>query len=150
MSFDTAAFRDWLARYGLAWEGRDPETAALLFAPDALYHWTPFEAPKRGREEIAGAWRSATSRQEGVRFAWEVICATGNRGFAHWRASFRRAGAGHTVRIDGILSAAFGEDGLCTEFHEWWHSDEPPAPRPSPESAAADVGHGRLDRETPC
>ena len=44
-----AALEAWLARYGEAWEQRDPARAAALFTENAPYHEMPFEAPKAGR-----------------------------------------------------------------------------------------------------
>jgi ketosteroid isomerase-like protein len=130
MGFDTAAFEAWLDRYGRAWEARDGEAATPLFTPDALYWWTPFEAPKRGRAEIARAWNDAVSRQSDVRFRHEVLSVDGSRGVARWQTSLTRTATGRRVRIDGILLVEMTDDGLCREFREWWHSDEalPPPP----------------------
>jgi ketosteroid isomerase-like protein len=74
MSSETPTpFERWLDAYGAAWEGRDPETAAALFTEDAEYCWTPFQEPKRGPAEIAGAWGGATSRQGEVQFRHTIL-----------------------------------------------------------------------------
>ena len=57
----------WLAAYGRAWEGRDPDAAAALFSPDALYAWGPYDEI-RGREAIGERWAQATADQRDVRF----------------------------------------------------------------------------------
>jgi hypothetical protein len=119
-------FAGWLGAYGKAWEGRDPEAAAALFTADARYHWTPFGVPKRGRAEIAQAWREATSRQSDVRFAYEILGVGEERGIAHWRTTLARASTGAAVTIDGVLTAELGADGLCSLFREWWHAEEKP------------------------
>lgn len=116
------AFETWLREYGRAWEKGDPEAAAALFTDDALYFWTPFQQPKRGRQEIAAAWRRATSTQADIRFTAEVWAVIGNRGVARWRTSFRRRATGHQVELDGILSAEMDATGRCAVFREWWHS----------------------------
>ena len=53
MGLSREAFEAWLRRYGTAWEARDPDAAAALFAADARYYWTPFQEPKQGPTAIA-------------------------------------------------------------------------------------------------
>ena len=120
---DIHAFEDWLAQYGRAWESRDSEAAANLLTPDALYYWTPFEEPKRGREGIAQAWREATSGQDDIQFNSEVLAVVGLRGIARWCCSLLHLETRKRVNVDGIFQVDFDEDGLCREFREWWHSD---------------------------
>jgi ketosteroid isomerase-like protein len=122
--------RTWLASYGTAWEARDPAAFVRLFAPDLRYHWTPFEAPKEGREALVHAFTAATARQEGISFQATVLSVRGAQGVAHWRCSFVRPGSTLTVRLDGIFVMEFDGHGACTLFREWWHSDEAPPPPP--------------------
>lgn len=119
-----AAVTEWLRRYGDAWERKDVPGFAALFAPDASYHWTPFAAPQRGRAEIEAVVRAAVERQESIRFSAEVIPTSGPAAYAHWRCELVRPDTGKTVRFDGIFRMVFDDAGLCTEFREWWHSDE--------------------------
>lgn len=128
---DEQAFDQWLHRYGEVWESRYPEGVADLYSEDVEYYWTPFDQPKRGREEVVAASREASSRQENIRFRYEMLAVRENKGWARWWCSFLRVGTGREVRIDGILQATFDEQGLCTEFREWWHSDEPLTERPA-------------------
>ncbi len=117
-------FQEWLRDYGNAWERRDPEAAAALFSDDALYYWTPFDEPKKGREGIATAWREATSRQRNVRFSYDVLAVIGETGIARWQASLERRWTGRPVELDGILVAEFDSEARCRVFREWWHSTE--------------------------
>jgi hypothetical protein len=119
-----------LTKYGEVWESRYPEGVAELYSEDVLYYWTPFDEPKRGREEIVAASREASSRQEDIDFGYELIGLRENAGWARWWCSFVRVSTGRKVRIDGILKATFDEQDLCTDFREWWHSDEPQSERP--------------------
>jgi ketosteroid isomerase-like protein len=122
-------FRQWLDRYGNAWIAGDPEAAVGLFANDAAYFETPFDAPMRGPEAIRRYWaEGARDGQTGVTFEATVIAFDGRTGFAHWRANFRRVPSGSFVELDGVLSARFGADARCVEFREWWHRRETPAP----------------------
>jgi hypothetical protein len=119
-----AAVAEWLRRYGDAWERKDVPAFAALFAPAASYHWTPFAAPQRGRAEIEAVVRAAVAHQESIRFRAEVIPGGGPAAYAHWHCAFVRPGTQSTVRLDGIFRMVFDDAGLCTEFREWWHSDE--------------------------
>ena len=124
-SAETARFDRWLRAYGEAWEARDSAAAVRLFSPDAAYHWTPFDPPFLGRDAIAGALDAATSRQSQVRFEYQVLAARPERGVAWWRAAFVRIGTGTAVRVEGVLTVEWDQDGLCRRFREWWNIDEP-------------------------
>ena len=121
---DLAFFDRWLRQYGSAWERRDAESAADLFATDSVYYWTPFAQPKQGRSAITAAWRDATSRQKDVEFKYEIVSVGLTYGLARWWCRFTRAATGKRVRLEGVLMAVFDSSGLCREFREWWHSDE--------------------------
>ena len=124
MTLARERFQEWLRDYGDAWEKRDPEAAAALFSDDALYYWTPFEEPKRGKEEIATAWRKATSCQRNVKFLYDVLAVIGTTGIARWHASFERNSTARPVELDGTLMAEFAGDSRCRVFREWWQSTE--------------------------
>lgn len=119
-----ADFGDWLTRYGAAWESRDPNAAAGLFAADAEYYWTPLGDPKRGPGEIAAAWAEATSRQRSVRFSFQILAISESTGIAKWHTQLVRAATGREIEIDGVLTAEFDGSGRCRVFREWWHSSE--------------------------
>jgi hypothetical protein len=56
---DEAELGSWLEAYGRAWKERDPDAAPRLFAEDASYRETPFDAPRspdgKGFEPTGGA-----------------------------------------------------------------------------------------------
>ncbi len=122
LTFDI--FRKWLENYREAWESHDPGFAAALFTEDSEYYWTPFENPKRGRDEIARAWEQETSRQQDIHFEYTVLAVNGPVGIAHWHTSFIRMATGKHVELDGIIMAEFDENNKCSIFREWWHSSE--------------------------
>lgn len=117
---------DWLERYGHAWETRDPDAAAALFADDAAYHETPFGTPARGKDGIVAYWRAATENQRDVRFSHEAVALTGDTGIARWWAEFTRTSSGARARLDGIFLLEFDADGSCRTLREWWHKTEVP------------------------
>ena len=116
---------EWLQAYGRAWESRDPEAAAILFAEDARYHETPFGEPAVGREGISAYWTAATANQRDVRFRHEILCLKAEIGIARWWADYSRYAEGDEIRLDGVFVLEFNGDGHCQELREWWHKGAP-------------------------
>lgn len=127
--------------YKAAWEARDKAMFAELFAPDGVYHNTPF-ATQRGHAELATYW-SRVELQSDVQLQYEVLAALPDAGLAHWHVTYQvtsdelfriwaaSTGTSMVTRqpgdplprmvLDGALQARFA-DGLCTECRIWWHS----------------------------
>lgn len=120
-------FERWLQRYGEAWEGQNADSAAGLFTENAKYYETPFDEPMVGRDRVYAYWREGTGAQREVRFGYDVLAINRDMGIARWTASFTRVPSGIAVRLDGILTVLFEQDGRCSEFREWWHRQETPA-----------------------
>lgn len=110
----------WLRRYGEAWEARDGDAAARLFAEHAEYHWGPHEPPLAGREAIRDRWSRVTAYQDKIRFRHEVLGIDGDRGFARWWSEYIRRPGGMREELDGVFVLDFGDDGLCQKLQEWW------------------------------
>ena len=117
-------FRNWLRRYGAAWEAKDSKAFSALFSEDVAYYWTPFEEPKQGRHAVGQAFAAATSTQQEISFSASILSIGGRIGTAHWTCSLTRIETGAPVLIDGILLARFDDTGKCQIFREWWHSNE--------------------------
>ena len=121
--------RDWIAAYGRAWVGRDPEAAVALFTEDAVYRSSPFREPHVGATGVRDYWTRATSTQEelDLRFGQPVV--EGRKVVVEWWAIMRDEGA--WITLPGCLLLRFAEDGRCEELREYWHVDdgkhEPPA-----------------------
>ena len=117
----TATLANWLARYGQAWEQRDPDQAAALFTGNAPYHETPFDPPKAGRVGIRDYWATVTADQRNVAFKSEIVTVSGETGIARWSATLTSAASGARVELDGVFVLKFDAGGLCSELREWWH-----------------------------
>jgi hypothetical protein len=115
---------DWLERYKEAWEKRDPDAAAALFAPAALYHETPFDEPKRGPAGVRAYWAAVTADQRDVAFRYELLSVSGSTAVAHWNARFKLASNGARIELDGIFMLGFDDQELCTSLREWWHAKQ--------------------------
>ncbi len=118
---DSAHFASWLTAYGRAWSERKPDAMVMLFAPDATYREDPFGPATVGRAAMRADWTDIAEHQRDIHFNFEVLSETGQRGIAHWTASFVRRPSKDAVQLDGILMATFNSAGQCTEFREWWH-----------------------------
>lgn len=134
--------------YAAAWQARDDEAFARLFAPDGEYHNTPF-AVQRGHDALRAYWQRV-KLQEDVRVTYEVLARAAGSGIAHWHVTYqvaseelfaiwaRSTGTNTFARkpgdplprmvLDGVLQAEF-EGGLCRCCRIWWHSMPQAAPR---------------------
>ncbi len=111
----------WLAAYGRAWETRDADAVAELFAEGATYQETPFSEPMRGRAAIRDYWNRAVVRyQREPRFSFEILSLEGRRALAHWRGTFNRASNGARVDLDGVFLLEFDGARRCSALREWW------------------------------
>jgi ketosteroid isomerase-like protein len=121
--------KTWLEAYGRAWENRDAESVAALFAENATYQETPFSEPLRGRAAVREYWRKVVvGGQEQIQFGFEILAIHGNLAFARWWSSFTRISAGKRVRLDGIFVLNFDDHNLCRDLREWWMRQEGIAP----------------------
>jgi hypothetical protein len=120
----TDDFRAWMEAYKRAWEARDPELAASLFAELSVYQERPYGDPMRGRATVRAYWEHIPRTQEDVHFFYEVLAVTGDTGAAHWWASFLRIPSGKRIHLDGAAAVTLDGEGKCRLFREWWHKRE--------------------------
>ena len=125
-TLDPTAVSAWLDAYGKAWEDLRPADFVRLFTPDVTYYWTPFDEPRRGREELRSAIEAANANQTAVSFSAELIAIVSHTAVAHWSCSFERPQTRQRVSLDGIFVMEFADGGLCSVFREWWHMNETP------------------------
>jgi hypothetical protein len=118
------AFKFWLDAYGRAWEQRDPQAAAELFAEDGSYQVSPFVEPMRGREAIHEYWIQIAQTEQDIKFGYEVLAVTADFGIARWWASFIRIPPWLDTKLDGIFLISLDADGNCKSLREWWHKQQ--------------------------
>ena len=125
----TLTTAEWLDRYRVAWETRDPEAAAALFTDDARYREEPYAEPFVGRAGVREYWARVTAAQEDVVFRSGTPLTVGDHAAVEWWVTFRSGGA--DVTLAGEFWLAFDADGLCRDLREYWHFGEghrtPPA-----------------------
>lgn len=121
---DRQSFTQWIEALGRAWEARDPEAAAALFADDASYQENPFDPPLRGHAAILEYWADVPRTQENIHFGYEIIAVTDAVAVTRWSVTFRRIPTGAPVRLDGVSVGTFDAAHRCTSWREWWHRQE--------------------------
>lgn len=124
MALNEKQFGLWLSAYGRAWEAKSAAAFSGLFAEDALYYWTPFAAPQKGRTEIASAFSAAVARQRDIDFGARILYVQAMLGAAHWSCAFTRVRSARRVHVDGVMAVQFDAGGAAVSFREWWHTDE--------------------------
>lgn len=110
---------DWIAGYRLAWEARDPEAAAALFATDSTYRSNIFEDPHPGSEGVRAYWEAVTATQSEVRVRMGRPFVEGPRVTVEFWTNMRVAG--DQVTLPGCLLLDFDDEGLCHRLREYWH-----------------------------
>ena len=111
--------RSWLEGYRRAWEDRDADAAAALFAVDSTYRSNIFEEPYRGRDGVHAYWTEVTRTQEDVRVLMGAPFVDGDRAAAEFWTTMVNDGA--EITLPGCLLLRFGRDGLCMALREYWH-----------------------------
>jgi uncharacterized protein (TIGR02246 family) len=132
----------FMERYRDAWQTSDDAKLVALFAPDGVYHNTPFAA-QRGHAAIAAYW-ARTKLQDDIRVDYEILAEHARGGVAHWHVTYRvlseelfaiwAASTGTNLiarrpgeplprlALDGVAVVELAADGLCTHLRLWWHS----------------------------
>jgi hypothetical protein len=113
---------EWIAAYGQAWVGRDPEAVVRLFTEDATYRSSPFRSPHVGADGIRDYWTRATSTQEELDLRFGNPVVDGRRAVVEWWAVMRDDGA--WITLPGSLLLRFAPDGRCEELREYWHVED--------------------------
>ena len=132
----------FMATYQRAWETSDERLLLTLFAPDGVYHNTPF-AEQRGHAAIAAYWQR-TRLVKDTRVRYEIVHAHARGGVARWHTTYQvtseklfetwAASTGTNLlarkpgdplprlALDGVALVELDDAGLCRHFRIWWHS----------------------------
>lgn len=117
-------FVSWLDAYGRAWENRDAQGAADLFAENGTYQVAPFLEPMRGKPAILEYWTNVARTEQDIRFGYEILAVSAEQGIAHWWASFVIIPPGLRTKLDGIFLICLDDHGFCKFLREWWHKQQ--------------------------
>jgi len=112
----------WLGAYGQAWEKKDADAAANLFAADARYFETPYADAFEGQDGVRDYWARVTADQQDIDFQYSRIAVDGNTGIASWSATFTTISGGVKVELNGVFVLEFDANRRCLVLREWWHA----------------------------
>jgi hypothetical protein len=124
MSMSAEKFASWLDAYGRAWENRDAQGAADLFAENGTYQVAPFLEPMRGKPAILEYWTNVARTEQDIRFGYEILAVSAEQGIARWWASFVIIPPGLRTKLNGIFLICLDDHGFCKSLREWWHKQQ--------------------------
>ncbi len=109
-----------MERYKRAWEEKNPDLAAELFADDIEYPETPFGPPACGRDGLKRYWTEAIADQTDIRFSWTNMFLEGDRGALEWECTYETKSTGARATLKGAMFFLF-EGERIKRFREYWH-----------------------------
>jgi hypothetical protein len=115
-------FESWLKKLRSAWENRSPEAAADLFAGDVKFWETPFDSPIRDKAAIKRVWLEVPRFHKNIKVQTKILVVQGPLCIVQWKAAFTRVGSGKKAELAGVYKIVLNEEGLCTEFRQWFNS----------------------------
>ena len=115
---------EWLIKLKNIWVDKNPEGLKELFPDKFMYFETPFEKPHTTKKDLINLWQDVPKSQDNTKFSYKIISFSHNLGIVHWNASFVRKGRNIKAYLDGIFQIQLDNDGLCTEFKQWWITKE--------------------------
>ena len=110
----------WLDKYVEAWRTYEPSQIKDLFSEDALYFYSPFDDPVRGREAIVSAWLAEPDPAGSWEAHYAPVAVEGNVGIAQGRTHYPPRGGGVERKFDNIFVMHFDEAGRCARFTAWF------------------------------
>jgi hypothetical protein len=118
---DRAKVTTWLDAYVRAWKTYDQTAIGDLFGEDAVYAYTPYSEPVRGRAAIVASWLEERDSPGTYDGHYEPLVIEGNRVVANGKSRyFEQDGSTLRAEWDNIFVLRFDDEGRCTEFREWY------------------------------
>ena len=117
---DRESVQVWLDKYVEAWRTYDPAQIGNLFSEDALYFYSPFDAPLRGREAIVADWLKEPNATGSWEARYVPVAVEGNVGVAQGRTRYFGSDGAVEREFDNIFVLHFDEAGRCKRFTEWY------------------------------
>ena len=117
---DRDSVQVWLDKYVEAWRTYDPAQIGNLFSEDALYFYSTFDDPLRGREAIVADWLKEPNATGSWEAGYEPVAVEGNVGVAQGRTRYFGSDGAVEREFDNIFVLHFDEAGRCKRFTEWF------------------------------
>lgn len=107
-------------RFGEMWAQGNTEAIAEIFAEEAVFFPSPFDAPVRGRPAISEYWQDTPHEQAEIKFRFGEVFVAGPWFATEFKCTFRRRRTGKPVDVRGALFCET-ENGLISEMRMYWH-----------------------------
>ena len=117
---DRESVQVWLDNYVEAWRTYEPAQIGDLFSEDALYYYSPFDDPLRGREAIVRDWLAEPNAAGSWEARYVPVAVEGDVGVAQGRTRYLRSDGTIEREFDNIFVLHFDEAGRCARFTEWF------------------------------
>src|SRR5262245_58174992 len=92
-----------MSQFGKAWEKGKTDQLLEVFADNAVFQSSPFDAKLNGKDEIQAYWRDTPNEQAEVSFRFGEIHAVGPWFSTEFKCTFRRRRTGQWVDVRGAL-----------------------------------------------
>lgn len=111
----------WLDAYVQAWKTYDAQEIGNLFSADAVYVYSPFSEPVRGREAIVASWLEGRDTPGTYDAHYEPLVIEGNTAVTNGQSLYYEQDQ-KTLKAEwnNIFFLRFDDEGRCAEFREWY------------------------------
>jgi ketosteroid isomerase-like protein len=110
----------WLDNYIDAWRTYDPAKIGDLFSEDALYFFSPFDDPVRGRDAIVANWLEEPDAPNSWEASYSAVAVEGTVAVANGRTYYLNPDGSTAREFDNIFIIEFDADARCNRFREWF------------------------------
>ncbi|HEY3210517.1 MAG TPA: nuclear transport factor 2 family protein [Actinomycetota bacterium] len=118
--------QSWIDAYIRAWETNHPQAVGDLFAGSARYYTHPFREPWTGREAIVNNWIEHPDLPGSWKASYRALAVNGNTGVVRGTTQYFKEDGSIDTEYANIYVIEFDDDGLATEFTEWFMEATPP------------------------
>ncbi len=94
--------------------------SAELFGEDAVYRYSPFDEPVKGRDAIVASWLEHPDPPGTYDAHYETALIAGDRAVTNGRSLYFAEDGGVRAEWDNIFLLRFDGDGRCIEYTEWY------------------------------
>ena len=111
----------WLQAYVRAWKTYDPEAIGNLFSENAIYLYSPFHKPVRGRAAIVASWLEHRDTSRTYDAHYDPVMIDGKRAMSRGSSFYFEADSVTVKSVwSNIFLLSFDDDGHCSEYCEWY------------------------------
>jgi hypothetical protein len=120
----TTMHERWMTIYASSWISGDIGSFVALFGSDALYQFSPFEAPLQGKRQIEELAQRMRFEQTNKKMTFEFVAGSGPLAVFHWSGGYQIESKALKRNIDGLIVLTLDDVAKCVTFRSWRHIDD--------------------------